>query len=163
MKYYLGIDPGSSSGAFALLLPTYQYGKIINWGFVTKRFKDYTEPELCEILNNWVITAKDSGGAIEAILEDIHLMPKQGISSGGKFMRNKGLLEGFLMALKIPYKKVSPQRWVKHYGMKKDPLETKTQWKNKLRQRAQELFPDVKIQAETADAILLANYLKEIL
>ena len=155
MTYYIGIDPGSSSGAFALIIDG-----IIRT-VETKCFKNNTEKEMCEILREWVKEARACGDDIKAVIEDVHTFPGQGLSSSGKFMRNKGLIEGFLMALNIPYERVSPQRWVKSYGMKKDKAggETQSQWKKRLRQRAQELFPDCKIVAENADALLIANYL----
>ena len=159
MTLYIGIDPGSSSGAFAFILQTPTI-KLV----VTHRFKDNTEKEMCEHLRKWRDDTKISGDNIRAIIEDVHTFPGQGISSAGKFMRNKGLIEGFLMALNIPYKRVSPQRWVKSYGMKKDKAggETQSQWKKRLRQRAQELFPNHKVVADNADALLIANYLMNL-
>jgi len=158
MIYFIGIDPGSVSGAFALIIDS-------NIRLVkTERFKDRTEKEMCEILRAWKKSANTDGADIKAIIENVHLFPGQGISSGGKFMRNKGIIEGWLMALNIPYERVSPQRWVKSYGMKKDNArgETQSQWKKRLRQRAQELFPNHKIVAENADALLIANYLTNL-
>ena len=61
---------------------------------------------------------------------------------------------------------VSPQRWKKYYGLKKEPNETKTEYKRKSVDKAKELFP---IAAESlkyskdgrAEALLIANWLKE--
>jgi len=155
MTYYIGIDPGSSSGAFALIIDSNI--RVV----ITHCFKDNTEKEMCEILRLWKENAETSNTSIKAVLENVHPFKGQGISSAGKFMRNKGIIEGFLMALNIPYEQVSPQRWVKSYGMKKDNAggETRSQWKKRLRQRAQELFPKHKIVADNADALLIANYL----
>ena len=71
---------------------------------------------------------------------------------------NYGEWLGILATLKIPYIQVTPSKWMKHFGsmpkIKKDR-------KNHLKHLAQQRFPDVDITLATADAILIANYLKE--
>lgn len=145
---YIGIDPGSSSGGMAF---------VGNIRYAPIRFKDITEKELCLRIKEFT----RSPFRVYAILERAQPMPGQGISSTSKFMDNYGMLRGFLMALDIPFKIIRPQVWQKHYSMKKRKGETQTAWKQRLRQRAQELYPNIKITAETADALLIANYCME--
>ncbi|MAX33684.1 MAG: Holliday junction endonuclease [Halomonadaceae bacterium] len=47
------------------------------------------------------------------ILEKVHAMPKQGVSSTFKFGMGFGLVIGVCEALGIPYRLVTPQAWKK--------------------------------------------------
>ena len=78
------------------------------------------------------------------------------------FMKNVGHIEMALLALNIPFKEVTPQTWMKYYGMRKEKTESKTEWKRRLRELLQRIMPDVKVTNDTADAILIANYCKQI-
>jgi crossover junction endodeoxyribonuclease RuvC len=143
--FYVGIDPGSASGGLAIIESGYR-------STACNRFKDMTQKELCNIIRGW------QSYPTFVIIEQVHTMPHQGIVSAGKFMENFGMLKGFLMALDIPFKAIRPQVWQKWYSMHKEKTETQSEWKKRLRQRAQELFPTTHIRAEEADALLLANY-----
>ena len=46
---------------------------------------------------------------------------------------------------------------MKLYNMKKDPYDTKTMWKNKLKSKAKQLEPQLHIINDNADAILIAR------
>ena len=48
-----------------------------------------------------------------AIVENVHAMPKQGVSSTFKFGHGFGVIEGVLAALGIPEQFVRPQAWQK--------------------------------------------------
>lgn len=148
----IGIDPGSSSGGLAVIY-SYADSKVKLEAY---EFNKLTETEICEKL----LLAKDCAkeNYIFAIVEQVHSMPGQGVSSSFKFGHNYGLLRGMLLALKIPFDQATPQKWIKLYGMKKDKNENRTQWKKRLKEKAQQLFPDYKVRTNTADAILIANY-----
>jgi len=51
---------------------------------------------------------------------------------------------------------------MKFYGMKKTKTESKTDWKRRLKERAQQLYPDMKITNDMADAILISHYCMKI-
>lgn len=89
-KYYLGIDPGGSSGAWAILDKN---KNIIATGLW---------PELPTFSN---ITL--------ACLEQVHSMPMQGVSSSFAFGENLGFWKGALTATKVPFVNVTPQKWQK--------------------------------------------------
>ena len=65
-----------------------------------------------------------------------------------------------LIALQIPTEKVTPQKWVKVYQMKKPRDMQKGEWKNKLKAKAQQLFPQLgkKLTLKICDAFLIAEY-----
>jgi crossover junction endodeoxyribonuclease RuvC len=91
-------------------------------------------------------------------LEQVHAMPKQGVTSMWSMGRGTGIWEGILSALKLPYVMISPQRWKKVLldGMPKD--------KGSSIVVAKRLFPEVdlprKIDHNKADALLIAEYLR---
>ena len=154
-KILIGIDPGSSSGGlFIIIIPD---DKDLRTFYAGYEFKKMTEKDIFERIYN--VTGENT----TALIERVHSMPKQGVSSAFKFGENYGFLRGILTALKISYREVTPQTWIKYYGMKKEKEESKTDWKRRLRQKAEKLFPDVKITANTADALLIANYLNNII
>lgn len=160
---YLGIDPGSSSGAVACLgvasgeaqddlddifeevgIDTpFEFGKG-----TLKEFDDYLK------LSNMV-------DDVYAVVEKVNVHPNTAVSAASSFMRNVGHIQMALTCNSIPFIEVTPRTWMKHYYMKKSPSETKTQWKRRLRELVQQRLPDKKIKATTADAYLIAMYAQE--
>jgi len=138
--FYLGIDPGHSGGA-ALLN---------NFGAITAVFKfaDLTDHDIYRLLNIW----KSNCLTIVAMIERVHSMPKQGVSSTFKFGRSYGFLIGLLTALQIPFEYVTPQKWQKElccltHGDK-----------NISKAAAQRRWPEQKITHAIADALLIAEF-----
>lgn len=77
-----------------------------------------------------------------------------------KFGRNFGFILGCLQTLGYRIELVRPQKWQKALGLGTSTGMTKTEWKNKLKQRAQQLYPGIKVTLQTADALLLLEYAK---
>jgi Holliday junction resolvasome RuvABC endonuclease subunit len=148
MKTYIGIDPGSSSGCMAFIsLNNSQAIKC------TIEFAKYTTQE-------WYNELKDMASEDDcvAVLEKVHGMPGMGVQSVTAFAKNVGHIEMALISLGIPFREVTPQTWMKFYGMKKNKDESKTDWKRRLREMLQRLFPDFKVTNNNADAMLIAYY-----
>ena len=151
---YVGIDPGSSSGAICVIN---DYPDGHNSVFIAPMSK-YTDRDILNVLQS--ASMGTPAGKVKAVIEGVHSFPGQGVASSFKFGQNYGMLLGFLTASDIPFIKVTPRTWQKYYGMKKDKDEGKPQWKVRLRQRAEELYPDVKLNNQTADSLLISNYCK---
>lgn len=92
-------------------------------------------------------------------LEEVHAMPKQGVSSTFKFGENYGYIRGVIEAFGIPYQTVTPQRWKKEFGLNSDK-------KNSI-EICKRLFPKVNLKATErsrvdsdgmAEALLMAEY-----
>lgn len=82
-----------------------------------------------------------------------------GASRMFNFGEGYGWLEMGLLACKIPTIAVTPQKWQKELQLGNKRNKTKTEWKNKLKQRAEQLFPYVgKITLDTSDALLILHY-----
>jgi len=71
------------------------------------------------------------------------------------FGRNFGVLLGIAAAKKIPTVLVRPQKWQKALGLGTSTGMSKTEWKNKLKAKAQQFYPSIKITLDTADACLI--------
>lgn len=138
---YIGIDPGES-GAFAYVCDgdcaTYHWD--------------------CEMFINALKVLKERGCV--ACVEEVHAMPRQGVSSTFKFGKSAGYIEGVLEALRIPYQLIKPQQWKKEFSLiKKDKVASI--------QVCKRLFPDVSLRRTDkcrtdddgmAEALLMAEY-----
>ena len=95
-------------------------------------------------------------GWLQAYVELVHAMPKQGTVSIASFMKGAGIIEGVLAGLQIPTTLVIPQRWQKFMGVAKG--------KDAARARAAQLLPKYagvfsrKKDDGRADAALIALY-----
>jgi hypothetical protein len=80
-------------------------------------------------------------------------------SAVGKMMFNFGIVYGAAIALGWKVHRVRPQAWQKAHpvGTKAGANLTTTAWKNKLKARAAELYPDHSVTLATADALLIYN------
>lgn len=93
-------------------------------------------------------------------LETVHAFPGQGVVSMFNFGVSYGYIQGVLDAYRIPFHRVSPQNWKKHFGLiGKD--------KQASIEKAHELFPGISLQSSKrckkesdgmAEALLIAEY-----
>lgn len=157
MSSFLGIDPGLSGGIAVL-------------GDQVRAVKmPATEADLARLL--------ESALPIDyCLIERVHSFPDAGVASMFTFGRNAGVLIGILLANHIPFEEIEPRAWQKALGIpprvKKPrkpkpfieypPEETHSQWKNRLKAKAQALFPGVEVSLATADALLLAEVARRI-
>lgn len=140
-KMYLGIDPGLSGGIV-----------FLNENEVHSTKMPTTDKDIWDLFN----THREISFAI---IEKVHSMPGQGVVSMFKFGMIYGKLLMALTALEIPFEEVTPQKWQKALGIvPKSRDETKTEFKNRLKIKAQQLFPKEKVTLATSDALLIATY-----
>ena len=140
---YMGIDPGKNGGIAVLNGNTVHPLKM---------------PETPADLLTW-LTAFPQGTI--AVIEQVGGYAGQGQPGSAMFNFGKGVghLEMALLACKIPFEQVTPQRWQKAMGISnRKKTETKTQWKNRIKAKAQQLFPGVDVTLAVADALLIAEY-----
>ncbi len=172
---YIGVDPGQS-GAIAWY-----------WnGQMRCEVMPSTEKDIWDLIG-WDIRMGTSDDLF-ACLEYVRTMPNQGISSAFTFGWGYGGLRMALTAAEIPFEDVIPHTWQKALGIpkrkphtkkkkvvnrkgklvtKKYGGETGSQWKKRLKAKAQQLYPKLEIwslprsegkQLAVADAILIATY-----
>ena len=144
-RVFIGIDPGKTGGIAFIYNDKYYVKQCPN-----------TVAEMADEL----ILLNDMAPDISkyAVIEQVHSMPGQGVKSVFTFGQGYGQWLGILSTLKIPYIQVTPHKWMSHYGSLPKPKKDR---KNHLKHLAQQRFPDVKITLATADAMLIANYLRE--
>lgn len=93
-------------------------------------------------------------------LEKVQGLP--GMSGGGMFTfgRGYGHLEMALLCCKIPTMSVTPQKWQKELQLGNRGNKSTTEWKNKLKAKAEQLFPYMKITLAVSDSLLILQYAK---
>jgi crossover junction endodeoxyribonuclease RuvC len=141
MKITITIDPGKS-GAIAI---RWHDGKI-------DCHKFESESETVANLRSVQAAADIEGVPVTAILEKVHAMPGQGVTSMFSFGANYGFYRGVLQALQIPFEEVTPQHWQKGLGL---PRCKGAERKRRLKQLACERYPALKPTMATADALLM--------
>ena len=144
---YIGIDPG-------------KYGGIaIFWG--DGSIDAYRFPRKQELLINIIEKIKKHCRLekynSEWVIEDVHALFGSSAKATFSFGRNLGFWEGILSSKRIKWKRVSPKVWQSNYTLSKD----KKDRKNELKAIAQKLV-NFKVTLATADAILIANWSKNV-
>jgi crossover junction endodeoxyribonuclease RuvC len=123
----IGIDPGKS-GALAALTDNGHLIEVFDMPVVGTTISGAL---LDEWIHNWVDPLAPTN--VVAVIEDVHAMPKQGVSTMFAFGRALGLVEGVVQGNGIPLHYVSPARWKRDMRLGRD--------KGASRQRAIELWP----------------------
>ena len=144
MKRYIGIDPGKHGGIAVMGAD----GEVLD---VVKM------PETPQDLLDFLEQYKDDSFCT---LERVGGMPGNGGSAMFNFGKGYGHLQMALLALHIPTEDVTPNKWEKTYQLGSSGKYTKTEWKNRLKAKAQQMFPQLgkKITLATCDALLICEY-----
>jgi len=146
-KFLIAIDPGSAGG--------------IAWQFKMGSVLATKMPETPgDIRDQFEAFHQTYGQDVIVFMEKVG--GHQGKAHPGAAMFNfghgVGVLQGLILAYRWELRLVTPQQWQKRLGMSKNG-DSDTLWKNRLKARAQEIFPAVpKITLSTADALLLLDY-----
>jgi len=113
MGKVIGMDPGIT-GAVAVLTDD---GALVEC-FDIPVFKVRGKSQI-DVHQLGSFIASHAQGA-RAVVEDVHSMPKQGVSSTFTFGLSKGVLLGIVGALAMPFELVAPQTWKGHFRLTKD-------------------------------------------
>lgn len=144
---WVGIDPGSRSGAYAII--TDEGVTVKPWG----------NDEFSTDMANIAYQYESHKEKAIAVVEKVGAMPKQGLSSTWAFAKNAGFIEGVLSSQRIPYQLVPPRVWKKAFSLTSD--------KAKSVEVCHRLFPNVSLKRTErcrtddnnfAEAILMAEY-----
>lgn len=158
---YLGIDPGDNGGIALIYdggIPTVQATAM------PVRRKDVLG--CLETIFEFI--GVPSQHRIFCVVEKVWALPGQSAPAMWSFGVSYGGLLMALDALHIPFAEVTPQTWMKMYRLPpRTKKESKAKWKGRLRERAQQEFPDLPIwqekravvkQNRISDALLIARY-----
>ena len=144
---YLGIDPGFTGA----------------WGLVNHR-GDYVACGDMKHNDRWIDTNQVSRDIMQArqlddlmvVVEAVHAMPKQGVSSSFKFGMAYGASLAIASRLNTQFELVPPRVWKKDMGLTADKKDSLVM--------ARELWPDSPLERVKdngrAEALLLAEWLR---
>lgn len=139
----IGIDPGKSGGISIFSL--------------TKNclIESIRMPETpLDLLNFFKIYSNNS----IAFLEKVGGLPGMGGSPMFNFGAGFGHIQMALLACKIQTEEVTPQKWQKEFQLGTKGKSTTSVWKNKLKAKAQQLYPSVNMNLMISDSILIMEY-----
>ena len=161
---YVGVDPGSRSGAYAFIADDGDDVRVYAWdndGFVECMVMLTIKSTL---YGGFSLTPEEERekakrAGIVVCVEKVGAMPKQGISSTWAFAENFGYIQGVLHALKIPFQLVPPRIWKKEFSLTSD--------KTKSVEICHMLFPGINLKRtekshkddnNLAEALLMSEY-----
>ncbi len=136
---FIAIDPGTGGAAAA---------KIDN------EIRVFKCPDTVQGMAD-AVRAIRALGECRAVIEKVHSMPAQGVTSTFTFGENFGTWLGILAALSIPVAEIAPQRWMKLIGTM--PKELKER-KRRIRDFAEKTIgrPVALYAADAAALLVLA-------
>lgn len=147
-----GIDPGKK-GCFAVL-PEDNNVRFIDWP------ADDTYSTVFERVTNM----RKQYSIELVVIERVHALPKQGVTSMFSFGQNYGAWLMLLCCMQIPHIIITPQQWMKTLVAKKDGKDTKTAVLNVCKR----LFPGAAFTGPRggakdgrADALMMAYYARQ--
>ena len=151
-KIFIGIDPGKNGGAAVINeVPDHE---------ATISFRcPKTPTEMAYTLVS-TIPENISYEDVRVTVEHVHAMPANGVVSMFSFGQNLGQWEGILGAFELNVDYVGPRTWMQHYDCK--PNMERRERKRYLRGLSEKIFPNIKMTFNVSDALLIANYNKEI-
>ena len=147
----IAIDPGASGG---IVIAT-PHGTVAH-------AMPATDGDLVDLLEAVIVSSRIENHPVCAVVELVGGYAG-GVGQPGSAMfnfgRNFGFILGLLAALHVRVELVRPQVWQKALGLGNSKSHaSKSAWKNHLKARAQQLFPQQKVTLKTADALLLLEY-----
>ena len=152
---HIGIDPGKT-GAICFF-----WSKKDLSLFKMPETEHDIKNLIADETTNW-FSVKRKLPEVNALIEQVNGMPKDGGSRAFNFGKSYGFIRGIITAAGIPLDEVHPTRWQKHFNLPtlKSCGGSKPAKKKLHKQKAQQLLPEIAsdITAITADAALIALY-----
>lgn len=138
---YLGIDPGRK-GAIATIWNDYH--------IVVLPMNEENMVHRVRLLQ---------GENVRCCLEQVHAMPKQGVTSMFNFGMGYGFIKGCLEAYGISYQEIPPQRWKKEFGLSGTKADSIAVCKKLFPKVSLKLTDRSKVDSDgMAEALLMAEY-----
>lgn len=118
-----------------------------------------TPKDILDLLSGLSVMDKDVHVTLEDISHGVFVKDAQDarlkMTAMSKLHRHCGHLEGFLIALGIPFDSVSPQKWMKSHGvMPKDYAKRKRHIKDLMQRK----WPTLKVTLWASDALGILSY-----
>jgi len=149
---YIGIDPGSVSGAVGAVMSN---GDYLDSFMISHQDKHV----LPMVFKNMILRLVDPKEGAEICCESVHSMPNQGVASTFQFGRAVGVITAVCTLTNYPLHMVSPQRWKRHYHLSSD--------KNEALDCARMLWPTAPLRRKKdiniAESLLIAMYWRDMI
>jgi len=146
---YIGVDPGSVSGALGALD---HHGNYLEAFDIEHKDKHI----LALVVKSRILSIVDPKEGAEICMEQVHSMPGQGVSSTFAFGRAVGVISAVCELSRWPVHLVSPRKWKAHFHLSAD--------KNESLDMARYYWPEAKLtlkkHGNKAEALLIAEYLR---
>ncbi len=165
MGLFIGIDSGVHGAIVEIMFPSgrlFQFPLTMSTG---PRRKDTRPRTRQEILHHLQYLIEFPVGDIAVCIEDpgvsgiFGAAKKSACQLYGSFTELRMACEA---AFGFSPREVQPKEWIRHFEIPaRKKGETKDHWKSRLADLARKKFPGVTVQADTADAMLIALYCKE--
>jgi crossover junction endodeoxyribonuclease RuvC len=162
-RFYVGIDPGLS-GAVAVIDNKNKIVSIEDTPVVkVKKSKTrtlYLESRMADLL----VAIGKQGVILMAGIENVHAMPKQGVTSMFSMGTGFGIWLGILAALGIPYTRIEPRAWKKNMGIESGSSKSASAVRAyQLYSTAPLIRPRSRVPSDgRADALLLAAHMLKL-
>lgn len=138
---YIGVDVGAGGGIATID----EHGVVLRVVSMPRTDREILD-EVSWAAINAPLTPR------RAVIEAVHSSPQMGVKSAFSFGGSYGALRMALTAACTPFDAVTPFRWQRRMQCLSGGDKRVT------KERAQQLFPDVKVTHAVADALLLAEY-----
>lgn len=138
----IAVDPGKAGGVTVRLLT----GEILEVIPMPE-----TPHALWKFLQKYKVNSR-------CYLERVGGMPGNGGNRMFNFGEGVGYWKMACVALKIPLEIVPPQQWQKTTCCGVKGNRTQTAWKNFLKEKAQALFPKIKVTLFISDSLLISEH-----
>lgn len=119
-KTVLAIDPGSVSGAYAVV-------RLVDHGFPHGQSYEVLAVDDLPVLEKNVnasafssIIEDTCSRHVQVVVERVSAFPRQGVSSAFNFGRGFGIIEGVVSAHLLPVEFVSPAKWKGALGLNRE-------------------------------------------
>ena len=155
---FMGIDPGKSGG-FAVIDDDGDLIEAVNM--------PSSEVGIWQWISEW-----DPADINMCCIERVHAFPGQGVTAMFTFGQGYGTLRMAVIAATIAFETVGTRTWQKTFGVKPRQTkkgETKLQFKDRLKDHCQQLFPQedfwdgtLGFQRAVCDAILIAEHTRRV-
>lgn len=151
----VAIDPGVSGGIVALSAGS---GEIVQWSMPE------SSDGICNLFQQIQREQSEAGNAVRVVQENINGFMGKSLPGSRMFVmgRNFGITEGAAKMAGFSVTLVTPRKWQGDLNFEKGDLK-RDQWKRFLKRRACDLYPDIRITSETADAILIMHWARNFL
>ena len=168
MSIYIGVDPGKLGGISVMQTSPDDEVRLLAIHLMPQTEQDIKN--VFEDLQVNGITTKNVHPKldevifpnIKVIIESQHAFPGMGAGAQWTFAQHYGFLRGVLVALQIPFIEVAPQTWMGYFGFRRLKDEDKKKHKLRILQKAQNLYPHSSVALQTADSLMLCEYLRLI-